>query len=213
MSSEEFIEKIIEAYVNARNLTFGNGGYDLRRGMSHSSSGPAEDLFGLYIAKFLDRQDLIFLVDKVISVRVPGDKKVTSLKPDLAIISDGVLIGYFDLKMDLGWNRHIQPYLLDKVKLVNKLKGNTAWYKREGNKVSLKVSDSLIYQMVVLSGHNINKDLLASHSLFCTEQQDLKFYVLTSGVHLNIYREEERENINIHTEEFDRLKQDTLALL
>lgn len=213
MSSEEFIEKIIEAYVKARQLTYGNGGYDLNRGMSHSSSGHAEDLFGLYLAKFLDRQDLTFLVDKVISVRVPGEKKVTSLKPDLAIISEGVLIGYFDLKMDLGWNRHIQPYLLDKVKLVNKLRGNTAWYKKGGSKVTLKVSDSLIYQIVVLSGHNINQALLTSHNLFCANQPDLRFYVLTSGVHLNFYREEERQNINIHTEEFDRLKQDTLALL
>lgn len=129
MSNKEFIDKIIEEYVASRNLTFGNGGYDIERGMSHSTSGKAEDLFALYLARRLNDPKLKFLVDKPISFKPSSKQRTKTFKPDVAIIKNGVLTNYFDLKMDLGWNRDISQYLKDKNDFVQELKRQqNAWY-------------------------------------------------------------------------------------
>ena len=82
MTQEEFVEKIHFFTRNAKKLIEGDGGYNIKRGMAHVTSGYVEDLFALYIAKKLNRSDLLYLVDKVTSIRFSKNGKATTFKPD-----------------------------------------------------------------------------------------------------------------------------------
>lgn len=161
MSNKDFIEKIIQSYVDSRELSYGNGGYNITRGMSHSSSGKAEDLFALFVANYLDDNDLKFLVDKPISANISTQKRKKTFKPDLAIEQNNQLTHYFDLKMDLGWNRDIEHYLYVKNNFINELKkSKTASYKILGGKKEIQIADALIYQIVILTPKNGNAKAL-----------------------------------------------------
>ncbi|WP_338733457.1 hypothetical protein [Mangrovimonas cancribranchiae] len=182
MTKEKLIEKIKCQVYKSRELIDGNGGFHIRRGMAHAISGYCEDVFALYVAQYLNRTDLKFFVDKVISTRFPGNEKSTSFKPDLAIINENnVLTHYFDLKTNLGWNRKLENYLTEKDNFIRKLKNhNKAWVtsKRDwlknvddkGNEIkfnktfkldsreNITISDDLEYHMVVVFGGNMNEE-------------------------------------------------------
>ncbi|MCR8666229.1 hypothetical protein NO995_00900 [Aestuariibaculum sp. M13] len=185
VSSEDLIDKISKQVYQSRELIEGNGGFHIRRGMAHKISGYCEDLFALYIAQHINRHDYQYYVDKVISTKFEGDKKSTSFKPDLAIINEqNVLTHYFDLKTNLGWNRHLKDYLTKKNEFITNLKAKgEAWITskkewlaledKEGKEIEfnrrfplpdyqkITISDSLKYHMVVIFGGNINeKDMV-----------------------------------------------------
>ncbi|MCC4214715.1 hypothetical protein [Leeuwenhoekiella parthenopeia] len=215
MTNHEFIDKIIEAYKQSRSLIYGNGGYQIKRGMSHSSSGKAEDLFSVFIAEKLDSKELEFFVDQGISFRTITQKRAKLFKPDLAILKNDTLTHYFDLKMDLGWNRDLEQYLVAKNDFINKLKeSNDVWYKThiEG-KGSIKVSKKLTYQIVVLSGANGNKAAHHRNVDLAASLENVNLYVLTSGGHLNFYTPEEKEKVIFNDNAFDKLISDTKATL
>ncbi|MBF8963899.1 hypothetical protein I0P70_11625 [Pontibacter sp. FD36] len=214
MNNTDFINRIAEVYVDARALAYGDFQSQIKRGKSHSISGKAEDLFALFLAKNLNDQSLKYFVDKPISFRVNEQSRKKAIQPDLFIMNkSGVVTHYFDLKMDLGWQRELQPYLKDKNELIQQIRGKKASYKSGGEKHQVTFSDNLVYQIIILSGKNINGDALESHKVFCTPFDTLKLYVLTSGVHLNMYGNDKREHLKIHDEEFEKLMQDTRSLL
>lgn len=165
MTSQEFFEKFNAYAFAAKGLLVEVGDFKIRRGMAHSVSGYTEDLFAVFIAEKINRKDLQFLVDKVISVRLGGSNKAKSFKPDLAIIDNNVLTHYFDMKTNLGWNRAFDGYLHEKNEFMRQLKGSHPWinFSKEPDQ-HLTVAESCIYQMVVVYGSNINLDLLA-HNL------------------------------------------------
>ena len=104
MTEMEFFEKVYQKYQESNHLLEGDGGFNIKRGMAHVISGYLEDLFALYIAQKVNRKDVEYFVDKVISIRFFEKEKAKSFKPDLAIIDNGVMTHYFDLKSNLGWN-------------------------------------------------------------------------------------------------------------
>lgn len=217
MTNQEFIFKIIEEYKDARKLKFGNAGFNIKRGMSHSISGISEDLFSVFIAEKLNDKSLELYVDKPISIRLPNHTRAKTFKPDLFILKDGVMTHYFDLKMDLGWKRNIEAYLIERNTLIEHLKvlsasGEKAWIQDWGEK-QVSISQNLSYQIVVLSSGNINKNLLDQNYQIAQKLEHIQMYILTQGSHLNMYREDDIYKLIINDFQFDRLFFDTKTAL
>ena len=206
MTQEEFVEKIHFFTRNAKKLIEGDGGYNIKRGMAHVTSGYVEDLFALYIAKKLNRSDLLYLVDKVTSIRFSKNGKATTFKPDLSIINhDNVLTHYFDLKTNLGWNRDLATYLKIKNDFINKIKGRKAWIHFDKDNVQeITISEKLKYKMVVVYGWNINKNQMEENIRLACEYENLEIYVLN--------KLDENKKLVIGNYDFERLHTETLNL-
>lgn len=209
ISKEDLINNIKKQVHKSRGLLEGNGGYHIRRGMAHTISGYCEDIFALYVAQYLDRNDLSFYVDKVISTRFEGYKKSTSFKPDLAIVDENnVLTHYFDLKTNLGWNRHLEKYLIEKKKLVEDLKihkkawitSKKSWLEKldaDDNKIAfnneyvlparqeITISDNLKYHMIVVFGGNINSETMEENYRIASSLCNVKLDVLYEHQKIN----------------------------
>ncbi|WBM75335.1 hypothetical protein [Saprospira grandis] len=215
MTNQEFIDKIIAEYKKARNLIHTDGGYRITRGLSHSISGSAEDLFALFIAQQLDDESLHFIVDKTTTIRFSRHKKSTSFRPDLMILKENVLTNYFDLKTDLGWKRDLSKYLEAKNTLIKNLihKKNSDFWINWESKQTIKASKDLKYQIVVLSGKNISEKQLAANIEKAASLPYVEMYILTDGQHLNYYHDNEAKLIKIKKEEFDRLKEHTKSMV
>jgi len=74
----------------------------------------------------------------------------------------------------------------------------------------LKLSENLIFHIVVISRENISKNLLDNHlqNVNNLKLENIELYTLTSEVHPNVYEkpiEEVLNSIKIHEEEFKRL--------
>ena len=204
MTAQEFKNRIEKAYSESHNLHCGDGGFDIRRGMGHTMSGYVEDLFALYMAEKLNNHNLKFWVDKVTSIRFRKQDKALSFKPDLMIIKDTVLTHYFDLKTNLGWNRNLEKYLIDRDKFIGKIKGRKPWCKIDKQDCHLSISDKLKYQIVLVFDFNINKDLLSQHIEFVKGLQNLELYIL-------IIKKDGKDIVN--TEDFERLDRDSFIQL
>lgn len=210
LTKEELISKISKQVCRSRELIEGNGGFHIRRGMAHAISGYCEDVFALYVAQYLNRKDLNFLVDKVISTKFDDDKKSTSFKPDLAIIDENnILTHYFDLKTNLGWNRHLENYLKEKNNFINKLKkhgkawvtSKKSWLKQvddKGHEIefnntyklnscqNITISEKLQYHMVVVFGGNMNeKDMLHNLKVAESLKDNISIDVLYKNKQIN----------------------------
>lgn len=203
MTSEEFVEKIHIHTRNAKNLIEGNGGFNIKRGMAHVTSGYVEDLFSLYLAKKLNRLDLQYLVDKVTSIRFSKNGKATTFKPDLSIInSENILTHYFDLKTNLGWNRDLAAYLKTKNDFINKIKGHKAWIHFDKDNIQdITISEKLKYKMVVIYGWNINKDQMEENIRLAGEYENVELFVLN--------KLDENKSLVIGNQDFERLHLET----
>ena len=203
MTQEEFVEKIHLHTRNAKNLIEGNGGFNIKRGMAHVTSGYVEDLFSLYLAKKLNRLDLQYLVDKVTSIRFSKNGKATTFKPDLSIInSDNVLTHYFDLKTNLGWNRDLAAYLKTKNDFINIIKGRKAWIHFDKDNIqNITISEKLKYKMVVIYGWNINKDQMEENIRLAGEYENVELFVLN--------KLDENKSLVIGSQDFERLHLET----
>lgn len=206
MTSEEFVEKIHIHTRNAKNLIEGNGGFNIKRGMAHVTSGYVEDLFSLYLAKKLNRLDLQYLVDKVTSIRFSKNGKATTFKPDLSIInSENVLTHYFDLKTNLGWNRDLAAYLKTKNDFINKIKGRKAWIHFDKDNIqNITISEKLKYKMVVIYGWNINKNQMEENIRLAGEYENVELFVLN--------KLDENKLLVIGSQDFERLHTESLNL-
>tara|TARA_R110002051_G_scaffold231608_1_gene293506 strand:- start:13161 stop:13793 length:633 start_codon:yes stop_codon:yes gene_type:complete len=182
MTEQEFLNKIFEQYQIAGNLLEGDGGYNIKRGLSHAVSGYVEDLFALYIAKKIGITNLQYLVDKTISFRPLLDlNRAVSFRPDLMILENNVMTHYFDLKTNLGWNRNLKDYLIKKNKFTKRLKTKDAWITFDkNNKQNVKIANNIKYQMVVISGWNINQDILSENLRLADELEHVSIHVLNA---------------------------------
>lgn len=182
MTSQEFIAKYHEYGEQAKKLNEllpDYEGFQIKRGMAHSISGFAEDLFAVYVAKKMNRKDVQFLVDKVISVYLEGRHKAKSFKPDLAIIDNNVMTHYFDMKTNLGWNRDFIGYLGEKNEFMRQLKTARPWVRFDKNNIQgLSVSEACKYQMVVVYGDNINQNLLKNNIELAKQYEHVNVHVL-----------------------------------
>ncbi|MDM1362502.1 hypothetical protein [Myroides marinus] len=196
MTELEFFEKINNHREWCKNLAEGNGGFNIQRGQAKVMSGYVEDLFALYLAKKINKQDLQFLVDKTTSLRFSKNGRATTFKPDVSIItSDNVLTEYYDLKTNLGWNRDIENYIKKKSEFISKIRGRKGWiHFSKDNIQEITFSENLKYKMVVIHGWNINENQLNRNIEVVKEFDNVELYILYD--HYN-----QRNNI----EDFNRL--------
>lgn len=196
MTELDFFKKIQIHRDWCKNLAEGNGGFNIKRGQAKVMSGYVEDLFALYLAERINRNDLQFLVDKSTSLKFSPKGKATSFKPDVSIInSDNVLTEYYDLKTNLGWNRDIENYIKKKSEFISKIKGRKGWiHFSKDNVQEITFSENLKYKMVVIHGWNINQEQLNKNIELVKEFENVDLYILYD--HYN-----QRNNI----EDFNRL--------
>jgi hypothetical protein len=178
MDKVEFIEKIQTHRKRCEGLMEGDGGYKIRRGMAHVISGYVEDLFALFIAKNLNQNDFEYYVDKVTSIRFNQNEKAKSFKPDLSIVNNTIMSHYFDLKTNMGWNRHFEKYLKEKNDFIERLKGEKAWIHWDDKDQQITISPNLKYQMVVVFGWNINQKLLKENLIKAKSFSNVEVHVL-----------------------------------
>ncbi|KKN03357.1 hypothetical protein LCGC14_1108480 [marine sediment metagenome] len=74
----------------------------------------------------------------------------------------------------------------------------------------MKLSDDLIYHIVVISRENISREKLDNHlqNVKNLKLENVELYILTSEIHPNVYEkpiEEVLNSIKIHVKEFRRL--------
>lgn len=206
MTESEFISKIGAHAIKSRELAEGNGSYNIQRGMAKVMSGYAEDLFALYLATKINRKDLLYLVDKVTSIKFEPNAKTTSFKPDVSIINEqNVLTHYYDVKTNLGWKRDLTEYLKEKNVLIDKIKGRKAWIRfSKYNTMHITISPRLKYKMVVLYGGNINKNQMLENIRLANSYENIELYILHQP-------QEDKSNL-ISLEDFNRLHTAALEL-
>lgn len=203
MTENEFFEKVWHFQKECKELSEGDGGYKIRRGLAKVSSGYIEDLFALYLAKRINRYDLEFLVDKSTSLRYSKKEKATTFKPDISIISDdNVFKEYYDVKTNLGWNRDIEKYIREKDMFIQKIKGREGWiHFSKDEKKLITFSSDLKYKMVVVHGGNINEKLLNKNKEVVKSFENVELYILY-----------DHYNQRINVEDFELLYQSDIVL-
>jgi hypothetical protein len=182
MTPKEFKDKLDQKYHEAKKLSEGDGGFRIKRGTAHTISGYAEDLFALYAAQLRKDSDCTYLVDHSISYRETDGGRAKTCKPDIAILDNGVLTHYYDLKMNLGWARDLVHFMQEKQDLINRLKKADAWASVtvEENKETwgIRVADTLKYHIVVIYGWNGNAKLMEDNIDLAKELNNVELTIL-----------------------------------
>lgn len=184
MSPQEFLERIIRLYQDARISKYADS--KISRGRSHSISSVVEDLFANYLILSDGKIDKI-LVDQ--PVFVEGVK--STFYPDITVIRNGKISAFFDLKMDLGWNRDGLSGLCEKDKqLVEAIRSKSCTFKDGSTKVrgTYDISDSAVYDIVIISDQNIAKPKLDAQLTGVESLSDfVKVHILSKNEHPNTY--------------------------
>lgn len=202
MTKEEFIGKIQQHRIEAENLMEGDGGYKIKRGMAHVTSGYVEDLFALFLAINIGNKELQFFVDKVTSIRFHENEKAKSFKPDVSIINENTLTHYFDLKTNMGWNRDFVAYLEQKNHFIDTLRGKKAWiHHSKDNVQTINIDENLIYNMVVVFGWNINQSQLRDNLEIANKYPNIKVHIL--------FTQKENGQYGINEEAFNEIERIT----
>ncbi|MFT6443226.1 MAG: hypothetical protein ACI8Q1_002591 [Parvicella sp.] len=216
MTGQEFIGTISKSYLVSRKLTVNTNGYSIWRGVSHSISSQSEDLFALFIAEKLNDSSLEFIVDQTMTYNIPGEKSV-QFRPDLAIIKNGVLTHYFDLKMDMGYKRrYFETSDFEKkgkqFKDLRSLKSEKISYKKDRKHiVKLNVSPRIKNQIVVVSDKNGGKPSNKTDMISAIGKEDwVEIYYLSGEDHPNNYLDKDPV---VYGEAFEKLIGDIKDLL
>lgn len=193
MTQVEFIQEIINAYIQARSVT---SSYrivrNIQRCRSHSISSVAEDIFAAYVYDLVQTKGYSIFVDCPISVRATGVKTKTYY-PDIVVCENKggecELKYLIDLKMDTGWFRDsIDQMVKDHANVVNTMKKATTLTITDSNKnkISANISNSVVrYDIVIVSALNgvkkYDQTIVAANKI----SPYSLVYTLTGGVHPN----------------------------
>lgn len=210
MTKEEFIYEILAYYRESRKIIVDPGEYNIWRGVRHSISSKAEDLFSLFVAKELKDKSLEFIVDKTWTLNIDGHK-IINFRPDLAIVQSGILTHIIDLKMDMGYKRRYFEddsfkNLAKRFALFRNMNGGLKVSYMHTEPMEVKVSKKIINQIVVLTTANGGKASNRNEMIEAIDKLEwTNIYYLTEGIHLNNY-----QNISpsINDKEFNRLFND-----
>lgn len=179
----------------------------IRRGRSHSISSITEDLFAYYLICNDPSIELV-LVDQPIYFK--GSKK--QVYPDITIVRNGIITAFLDLKMDIGWNRDGLVALCEKHREVVRIARGAECQIRDGvDKTlrTLKISDQVSYNVVLVSRTNINQALLDRQLEEARRlSPEVEIFVLCSKGHPNSYDlkpEQVVESLVIDGDAFRRL--------
>lgn len=214
MKQTDFIEKVRNAYLEARECSFlpAFNASILSRGTSHSISSLIEDLFGCYCAEKVNTPDSIkILIDPPISfkgteLKNKSGKSSLLIRPDIAFVKDSIINCFFDIKMDLGYNRStFLNQAKDRNIQMNKIKEQYANYNdgKTKSKQNVKISSQIKFIYIIISQGNIGKDKLEEFVSGIELLENIDIYVLSKGEHLNSYNEIPETEVNIA--DFNRL--------
>lgn len=223
MEQSEFLQKIREAYLQARECTFSpiSNTDILSRGTSHSISSLTEDLFGCYCAeKVTNPNGVKILVDPPISfketeLKNKSGKKSLLLRPDIVLMKDNIINCFFDLKTDLGYKRfEFLTQAKDRNNQLNNIKEKYAVYKDGKTKIEqkVKISQDIKFIYVIISQGNIGKDKIDKIITEIKLLENVDIFVISKGEHLNSYKEISKTEINtIDFNELDKLINERLT--
>jgi hypothetical protein len=205
MTPNDFLEQLIELYVEARNSKFESP--NIFRGRSSSVSSGLEDLFTHFIA--INNPNICnYFIDQ--PMKFVGEKNIKY--PDIVIQhQDGGIEHLVDMKADLGWNRHgMIEFCKEWEDRIEALKGTETSFKNGRSKqiVRGKFSEKLKYHIVVVSKENSGKKILDDHEKVIKDFKNVRLYILSDQIHPNDYKfckEDILERINIKVDEFERL--------
>lgn len=192
MTSHEFIEKIRNAYLKARNCSYQpvSNSHILRRGTSHTISSIAEDIFAGYCVEKVSRpEDYEVIADPQISfsgteLRNINDKKSLLIRPDVAICKNKTVTCLFDLKMDLGYNRSdFMKQAITKNQQINLIKNRNAKINGE----VYFISPDIMFNYLLLSEKNGLKGLHSQNMVTIKTLENIDAFILSDGDHLNSY--------------------------
>jgi hypothetical protein len=192
-TEKDLITEIISLYHKARETKFSND--KIFRGRSHSISSAIEDLFAHYLTNNIECAYI--LIDQPLKIEGIKNKNIY---PDLAIVQKDEIIVLLDLKTDLGWNRDGLYDLCKKHSwLITKIKGSRCSFKN-GNTKEIKelvLSKKVIYDVVIVSGKNVNKEKLNKQIALSRKlKPKIDIFVLTDKIHPNQYNISKKEIIS-----------------
>jgi hypothetical protein len=214
MTQQDFIDKIRQAYLNARNFAYTPilNTQSLTRGTSHSISSLTEDLFGCYCTeKITNSTGITIHIDPQLSfcgttLKNKSGKKSLLIRPDIAIEKNGTINCMFDLKTDLGYKRtELFNQAKERNDQVEAIKKSSAKCNDGKTKVqrTLKFSDDLKFIFIVISQGNINKKTQDDFITQIRQLKNVEIYLLTTGDHLNSYHNNPTWQIN--SDDFNKL--------
>lgn len=207
MNPKEFISEVVKLYHAARETKY-LVEQRIIRGRVRTISADIEDLFAKYL--IINNQSIdTILVDKPLSVK----RRKSNFYPDITVIKSNTIVAFFDLKMDLGWMRDKLEVLNKKhAELVDRIRGRdgvTQLYRGDSTKSKYLIADSVTYDTVIVSGRNINPDLLKDQSEKAKQYADRAgVFVLSDGEHPNSPQggpQEVISRITINYSEFEDL--------
>ncbi|PCJ67362.1 MAG: hypothetical protein COA58_03310 [Bacteroidetes bacterium] len=182
MTPQEFKQKLDHKYGEAKKLSAGDDGFRIKRGTAHVISGYAEDLFALYAAQIRKNRDCTYLVDHSISYRETDGARAKTCKPDLAILDNGKLTHYYDLKMNLGFSRDLGHFMQEKQDLINGLKTADTWASvtvgEKKERWGITIPKTLVYHIVVLYGWNISEEQMKANEALENELSNVELTIL-----------------------------------
>jgi hypothetical protein len=150
MRPEKFILNVINAYREARIPVVKDK--KINRGRSRSVSAIAEDLFAEFLVKNDKSIEKIF-VDQAIRL----DSAKVTIYPDIAVVKNGEIVAFMDLKMDMGWKRKELVNLCNKHAQTIKDSKGTACRLKDGQTKDVqefKISKKVSYSIVIVSRRN-----------------------------------------------------------
>ncbi|MCK4787955.1 MAG: hypothetical protein KAV87_29650 [Desulfobacteraceae bacterium] len=202
MTPEQFMRKVAESYVSAREPMFYHP--TIRRGRSHAISGLLEDLFAAFLAfNFTGHYEL--LVDQPITVNR------STMYPDIILVKDNKVRDLVDVKTDLGWKRIEFVQLCketdSKLAKIGRKEGTVRDGVTKEQKV-LKLLKQVRYHIVIISGQNIPKEQFRKNIDGVKKLKHIGVYVLSENQHPNVYGksiDEIMEAMVVREDEFERL--------
>ena len=201
---DNFVLNVIKNYRLARTSKFPDK--KISRGRSHSISSSVEDLFANFLIKNIGCDKI--LIDQPLSIE--GVKKI--IYPDITVIKNGHIVGFFDLKMDMGWNRDgLFELCKNNFDLVTLIGGRNCKLKNgEDKKISnFSINKECFYNIVIVNDGNIKSGKLENQidgiSKFISR---VNVFILTSGKHLNTYNitaNELMKEIKVRYDSFNKI--------
>lgn len=206
MNPETFIQSVVKAYIDARKPHRKNE--KVRRGRSHSISSVVEDLLADYLVQNDETIDSIY-VDQPVTV---ADKKIT-IYPDIMVVRNGVVTALIDVKLDIGWHRNGLTELATKHRdMAISLRGYSCRLRDGVTKEirNLEISQTLSYNIVMISRTNINPLILQKHETDIKELSPIvDLFILCDTGHPNSYEGKAKEivkGLSVNQEVFNQLQ-------
>ena len=179
MKPEKFVSEVIKLYQEARIPKYPHK--KISRGGSHTIASYTEDLMAFYLISNDNLIDKIYVNQQI---HVPGIVK--SFKPDIVIVRDSQISAFLDLKTNLGYMRDGLVELCKKDNSLVKTIRNRKCTLTEGitkEKISLTISSKAIYDIVIISGKNINNIQLQAQLDGARQyRKSVSVHVLTNGI-------------------------------